>query len=379
VRFLIVDSDYPAFVQSLYEEHPGLDQEPYAVQLQARHESLFGVAQFYAANLRALGHEADDVHMNVEPLQRAWAAEHGVRVTEGLRSERARRRLGRLLGARRSGGWLERVLEEQVRRSRPDVLLLQDMPALDPRLVRRLKAHVDLLVGEHAATPIQHDDRALAVYDLVLSSFPPTVEAFQRRGIQAARLLLGFDPQVLEAVPAVPRRPVVTFVGSLFSRVHGSRIRLLEEVASRLGGAFELWTTSVDSLPPGSPLRARHRGPAWGREMYRVLRESTVTLNEHGSIEPHANNLRLYEATGIGTALVTDWKPDLGELFEVGQEVAAYRSAEECVELVEHYLERPPEREALASAGQQRTLADHSFRHRMEELVELVAGVRRKP
>ena len=367
MRFLSVDSDYPAFIRSLYEEHPGLDEEPYAVQLQVRHDSLFGVADFYSANLQALGHDADEVHVNVEPLQRAWAAEHGVRV------QGERRRLGRLVGI--SGrGWLEQILAEQVRQSRPDVLLIQDMPAFDPGFVGRLKTHVGLLAGEHAASPIQHDVRALAAYDLVLSSFPPTVEAFRRHGIRAARLRLGFDPRVLEAVAAPPRRPVVTFVGSLFRRVHGSRIRLLEEVAARLGPAFELWTPSVDDLPPDSPLRARYRGPAWGREMYRVLRESTVTLNEHGSIEPHANNLRLYEATGVGTALVTDWKPDLGELFEVGREVAAYRSAEECVELVGSYLERDAEREALAGAGQQRTLSEHTYRHRMEELLELVSS-----
>ena len=31
----------------------------------------------------------------------------------------------------------------------------------------------------------------------------------------------------------------------------------------------------------------------------------------------HANNLRLYEATGVGAMLLTDWKPDLAELFPI--------------------------------------------------------------
>lgn len=378
MRFLIIDSDYPVFVRSLYEGRPGLEREPYAVQLQARTDSLFGVTSFYAANLRALGHEADEVHLNLEPLQRAWASEHGVHVPH---AEPVHRRLGLRLGLprRRAKGQLERILEAQVRSTRPDVLLVQDVPAVDPRFLRSLKAHVGLLAGEHAATPIQHDAGALSVYDLVVSSFPPTVEALRRQRIEAARLRLGFEPGVLETVPDAPRRPVAIFVGSLFRRVHGSRIDLLEEVASRLGDSFELWTDSVDGLATDSPLRARHRGPAWGRAMYRVLRESAVTLNEHGSIAPHANNLRLYEATGVRTALVTDWKPDLGELFEVGREVAAYRDADECVRLVERYLADEGEREALAQAGQLRTLAEHTFRQRMEELVELVAPrVRRR-
>ena len=42
----------------------------------------------------------------------------------------------------------------------------------------------------------------------------------------------------------------------------------------------------------------------------------------------YANNMRLYEATGVGALLVTDWKENLGEMFEPGKEVVAYRSPE---------------------------------------------------
>jgi len=106
--------------------------------------------------------------------------------------------------------------------------------------------------------------------------------------------------------------------------------------------------------------------------MYEILRSSRLTLNQHGNKEPYANNCRLYEATGMGTCLVTDWKPDLHELFEPGKEVVAYRSAEECVELIRYYLDHDDEREAIARAGQQRTLREHTYYHRMQELVEIV-------
>jgi spore maturation protein CgeB len=190
---------------------------------------------------------------------------------------------------------------------------------------------------------------------------------------------LAFEPRVLDVLPNSSRRRVVTFVGSLVAGIHDNRLPLLETVAQRLGDAFELWTSSVEHLAAGSALRARYQGPAWGRTMYRVLRDSALTLNVHWGSEPHANNLRLYEATGVGTALLTDWKDDLGELFEVGREVAAYRDPDECIDLIEYYLARDDEREALAAAGQRRTLRDHTYRQRMEELVELVAPRVRRP
>ena len=60
------------------------------------------------------------------------------------------------------------------------------------------------------------------------------------------------------------------------------------------------------------------------------------------------------------------------EMFEPGKEVIAYRSPEECVELVQYYLDHEEERVAVAAAGQRRTLRDHTYHQRMQELVSLV-------
>jgi uncharacterized protein YukJ len=45
-------------------------------------ESLFGVADFYSSNLRKNGHEASELHMNNEFMQRHWAKENGLRSDE---------------------------------------------------------------------------------------------------------------------------------------------------------------------------------------------------------------------------------------------------------------------------------------------------------
>jgi spore maturation protein CgeB len=106
--------------------------------------------------------------------------------------------------------------------------------------------------------------------------------------------------------------------------------------------------------------------------MYTILRNSRITLNYHiGVAERHANNLRLFEATGVGTLLLTDYKEDLHEMFEPGKEVAVYRTPAECVDIARYYLEHEQEREVIARAGQQRTLRDHTYRLRMHELAAL--------
>jgi hypothetical protein len=50
--------------------------------------------------------------------------------------------------------------------------------------------------------------------------------------------------------------------------------------------------------------------------MYKILGRSRIVLNHRGDIAPFANNLRLYEATGMGALLITDWKKNLHEMLE---------------------------------------------------------------
>ena len=108
-------------------------------------------------------------------------------------------------------------------------------------------------------------------------------------------------------------------------------------------------------------------------DMYRALARSRITLNRHINVaENNANNMRLYEATGVGAMLLTDRKDNLHELFELGREVVAYSSKEEAGELVRHYLDHPDEAAQIAQAGQARTLREHTYAQRMQELVPIL-------
>ena len=71
----------------------------------------------------------------------------------------------------------------------------------------------------------------------------------------------------------------------------------------------------------------------------------------------HATNMRLYEATGVGTLLITDAKRNLPDLFEPDEEVVTYSSEDELIEKIEHYLSDEAERIRIAHAGQHERFA----------------------
>ena len=143
------------------------------------------------------------------------------------------------------------------------------------------------------------------------------------------------------------------------------------EAAGRI--PLSVWGVGIDEWPRDSPLRIAYRGEAWGIDMLRIFARARIVLNRHIDVaEDYANNMRLFEATGMGALLLTDDKRNLSELFRPGAEVITYGDADELVSQVEHYLDDRATAELMASAGQRRTLAEHSYAHRMRELVPLL-------
>ena len=66
---------------------------------------------------------------------------------------------------------------------------------------------------------------------------------------------------------------------------------------------------------------------------------------------------------------------DLHEMFEPGKEVVAFHGDEECAELVRYYLEHEGERLAVARAGRQRTLREHTLAARIQQVASLIEGL----
>lgn len=388
MRFLILNMDYGEFIHWLYAQYPGLEKAPYEEQLQARMKSLFAFGDFYSSNLRQLGHEAWEVYGNNELMQKAWAREHGLPVDETtsmkqrvwtLRSEVGRivaktpiwrlRALWRPLLGFSNGRppWFYEILASQIKAFKPDIVLNQSMDGIGSRFLRGMRPFTKLLVGR-TATPFPENED-FSGYDLVLSALPSYVDHFRSKGMAAEFQPFAFEPRVLTTLKGSDQNIPVSFVGSVFLH-HIARVQLLEHLCARQ--PVKIWG-GEKGLPGDSAIRRSHMGQAWGREMYEVLRRSKITLNQHGEIAgPYAANMRLFEATGVGAMLLTDWKSNLKDLFEPAKEVVAYRTHEECMELISYYLDHDVEREFIARAGQQRTLRDHTYYQRMTELVEII-------
>ncbi len=355
-RCLFVRTYYPEFLDAFYSDNPSLSSLNYDEQLQALFDTGFGVGDAYSFELSRLGCAACEVICNADVLQTRWADEHGLRL-EGNVHDRRRQ-----------------IVAAQVQAFTPDVLFVFEWCPLGDSFLADMKAHVRLIAGQ-VASPL-HADRTYAAYDLMLSSYAPLVDRLRRAGLRAKPFRLGFDERVLDRIGHEPEVFDVTFVGG-YAPSHTDRRTWLEAILREL--PVDVFGYGWEAVPKGSPIHDHYRGQAWGWAMYRTLARSRVTLNRHARIEAgdatqetFANNMRLYEATGVGTCLVTDRKSNLATVFEPGREVVDYDSPQECVERVKYLLAHGAERRALARAGQTRTLTEHTYRLRMIEWLDIL-------
>jgi spore maturation protein CgeB len=394
MRILVLNADYPRFLDWFYRRHPGLESISYAAQITARNASLFGLANFYSKNFTALGHPAAEIHVNNPWLQAAWAREHGLaaeppeppgttarkeppawlqRVVTPFKP--SLRPLARKVGlSPRLDTQAEDVLFAQIEDFKPDLVLNQDLFHVDTKLMRRIKGiGSPMLIGQVGIEPSRGQD--WSVYDLMISQLPRIVQSFRALGIRSEVCHLAFEPAILEALPAAPAADIeVAFVGSV-SVDHRQRIALLEAVARRYD--LKLWGSRPPTLPASSPLHRCFQGEVWGADMYQVLRRSRITLNSHIDMAGReAGNMRLFEATGVGAFLLTDFKDNLGALFEPDREVVAWRSIDDCLTSIGHYIGDDSGRAAIAHAGQTKTTTQHTYRHRTSEILGFVGAAR---
>ncbi len=118
---------------------------------------------------------------------------------------------------------------------------------------------------------------------------------------------------------------------------------------------------------------SRCRFPLFGLDYYELLSQSDVVFNIHSKqSQDTVDNMKMFEATGVGACLLTDTGRNMKDLFEEDFEVVTYRSADEAIEKAKYLIENPEKARDIAVAGRTKTLSCHTMHHRCEEINEII-------
>ena len=279
------------------------------------------------------------------------------------------------------------ILRHQLDYYQPDVILVNtglfeeaDIRAIAP-------ANCFIMAWDGFVIPLLQKNKP---YDLILTCLDTIQEKYKAIGTPSEILHFAFDSRVLDFV-STEKTESCTFSGSI-SPVHLSRQDFLYRLTkapidfhlylgnydtgfnpfSRTIFREILQNKNIKNLFKVLQLQANNHQGGWGIDMYRILARSVSTLNFHGDEVNRACNIRLFEATGLGTCLVTDDIPGLSDFYEKEKEVVAFSGIDDLIDKLIYLEKNPHLAKQIGEAGRQKVFAQHLWKHRVQELNSII-------
>lgn len=384
VRFLKVSSPYLSFVNNIYKNEPQLRAASYQSQIDALCKGFFAWGDGWKIYLEETQrYEVEELIMNAEPLQKRWAKEHHFEYDKQR--------------------WMYDILEAQIADFKPSILfaLSQDISSEYRLYLRQKFPGIKFVIGYDGTC--NHDPLFFRGCDMILSCLEYSADFYNRNGYEGYFFKHAFDPRILDYIKQRHSLYDAAFIGSIkvTRRGHNERLNLLSRLTDKVD--MDLWLSDIPSkrnllLASASFLKRRqyrslytcirsfrripfmiskNKGAIFGLDMYQALADSRVTFNCHIDLAgSFAANMRMFETTGVGTCLLTDWKSNLKDYFEIGKEVVAYRNADECIDKMKYLLSNETFRKTVALNGQKKTLEQHNLKDRIlefeQKLIQLI-------
>jgi predicted SAM-dependent methyltransferase/tetratricopeptide (TPR) repeat protein len=354
---------YKSYLDHFYKQNSDIANSDYNTITEKLYADGFSASHYFALEFKKIGYETMYVVANDFIAQKKWLSENSFLKDGGNLIQTPTGGYGAII----SDEMLE-ILLKQINSFEPDILYLQDSTGFDSRFVRMLDKRPKLIAAWRAASIPKNTD--WSEVDIFLSNFKPFLYQSKILGAKNQFLLNpGFPAWVNSRIRDVPFLTDISFSGQL-SNEHIERLKTLSLLADHYNGSNKCISFYCDEIPGLSPLMSRHcLGSVWGMQMYRALKQSRISLNSHIDVTKNmAGNMRLFEATGVGSFLLTDSKENITDFFTPGSEIETYRCFNELTEKLDFYLKNDDQRNKIAIAGQKKCLSKYTLEHSTKQL-----------
>jgi spore maturation protein CgeB len=270
--------------------------------------------------------------------------------------------------------WLLRRLERLCTAWRPDVMLVIKGGPIAPEVLDRVRRRLGTrIINIFPDNPLwMMPFPAIEAYDLFFTKERYALHCLQQAGLRNVHYLPSHCvpahhfPVTLTADEQRRFGAALSFVGSRYPY----RERFVRELSGfplRLWGSG--WTRCLD--PKVRKLVAG--APVYDRDKLCVYSGSTLSLNQHHPMNDIVGvNNRTFELAAAAACQLVDFKEDLATLFKPGEEVVTYRDLGELRHNINYYLTHPDEARAIGANARSRALAEHTVRHRLQEMLAVM-------
>jgi spore maturation protein CgeB len=264
----------------------------------------------------------------------------------------------------------------------PDLILILQGNHLSPKTVTRLRQHLKVPIvcwcQDHVGT-LGRQYMLGAQYDAVFVKDRYMQELFSSmvKGTPFIYLPEACNPRVHRSIELTREDRgqygcEVMIFGSIYYYRQAILSQLEEFDLKRWGNAPAWFVNRLKKPGAGSDIVLDDK--------VRAVRAARIALNPLHYGEINSLNCRAFELAGCGAFQLITHKPVLREHFTAGVELDAFRSVDELIEKIRHYLRHPEQAAEIARVGQIRAHREHTYEIRLREIFRVAlnrsAGVK---
>lgn len=239
------------------------------------------------------------------------------------------------------------------RGSKPDVLVAPDIHGcylplgIEAAPCPTVILHIDSFSAPHERAETS------GLFDLSVVFHPSSVDRFSRKAVVFISHAIDTSCHRLRRA-GDERSTDVAFVGNTEGSSYGTRAAALRMLKA-------------------TPHDVAVRQAIGYEEMLALYCNSKIGVNVSRDDYPGDANLRCFEVMGCGALLMTGSPSELEEMgFRDGVDYVGYSTSSDMIDKITHFLAHPDARLAIASRGQSKVLAGHTYDVSARRLLEAI-------
>lgn len=329
------------------------------------------VARSLADGFDSLGHQAEFIDNSA-----AWPLYESI--LGGIRSKKTAGQVGDLVANALNEWTYARIMQ-----SAPDIVIVLAQAPVNATLAPRLRKE-DIVTAFWFVENWRHLSYWQAIcrdYDMFFHIQPGEFEAkLDAAGCpHHAFVQTGCDPKLHRPVELSDEEKAefgcdLAFAGAgYFNRI--------QTFLGLTDYDFKIWGVDWDALEL-QRLIQRPNQRFDGAMFSRICAGAKINLNLHSStahpgVDPDCDaiNPRVFDIAACGGFQLCDAAKGVESYFDPETELPLYRNMTELRAKIDHYLARPDERIAVAERARKRALAEHTYAHRAQRMLDLLLPI----
>ncbi len=337
MRFLQIVTFYQNYLSLLYSKFKYLHQATYQDQIDVLISDAFAAVHILSPYMQQVGYESYLVIANCHHAQIRWLIENNKQCSN-------------------PNNWIEEITLKQIEEFEPDILYISDPILFNGTFIRKISHRPKLVLGWRAAAfPYDID---WSGFDVMLSSLKPLLDLAVQHGAQYGEVFMpGFPPNIVERIRDIEPSKDIVFIGQYNTSQHTKRDYYLRQIANasiKRGYDCQFHISgNKDNIPP--IIKKYAAEPVYGLSMYKSLRNGRIAfdaradhfiinLDDNSKIDiggEYTANMRIFESTGSGVFLLTEYFSNINQYFEPGKEIETFKDRKELIEKIDYYIANP--------------------------------------